>query len=102
MKKETEASLWLDNVMVRMGLPSISRFTKICCCHYRLRGDPSELFSGRPWTGRQALELGLVDGLGGMTEVLRGEYGDKVCVERALALPLPPPPSPAVDSACWQ
>jgi serine protease SohB len=38
----------------------------------------SELFSGAYWTGRHALELGLVDGIGDMRSVLRERFGDKV------------------------
>ncbi len=36
----------------------------------RLKGDPSELFSGDFWIGSQALKLGIVDGLGTMSELL--------------------------------
>jgi serine protease SohB len=38
----------------------------------------SELFSGAYWTGRRALELGLVDAIGDMRSVLRERFGDKV------------------------
>lgn len=44
----------------------------------RLRGDPAELFSGAVWTGNEALELGLIDGLGEVRSVMRQRYGDKV------------------------
>lgn len=33
--------------------------------------------AGRAWTGRQALKLGLIDGLGEMQDVMQREYGDK-------------------------
>lgn len=36
------------------------------------------LFTGAVWTGRQALELGLVDGLGDVRSTLRERFGDKV------------------------
>lgn len=36
----------------------------------RLKGDPTELFSGDFWIGSQALQLGIVDGLGNMSELL--------------------------------
>lgn len=36
------------------------------------------VFSGRVWTGRQAVQLGLVDGLGSYEQVMRGEFGDTV------------------------
>jgi signal peptide peptidase SppA len=44
----------------------------------RLSGDPADLFSGAVWSGRQALGLGLVDGLGDVRTTLRERYGDKV------------------------
>jgi serine protease SohB len=37
-----------------------------------------ELFSGAYWTGRRALELGLVDAIGDLRSVLRERFGDKV------------------------
>ncbi|MBP1850402.1 S49 family peptidase [Rhizobium halophytocola] len=43
--------------------------------------DHPDLFSGLFWTGRRGLELGLVDGLGHMREVLRGRYGKDVKLE---------------------
>jgi serine protease SohB len=44
----------------------------------KLNGEESELFSGAYWTGRRALELGLVDAVGDMRGVLRERFGDKV------------------------
>jgi serine protease SohB len=44
----------------------------------KLNGDESELFSGAYWTGRRALELGLVDAIGDLRSVLRERFGDKV------------------------
>jgi serine protease SohB len=44
----------------------------------RLNGADAELFSGEYWTGRRALELGLIDGLGDLRTVLRERFGDKV------------------------
>lgn len=44
----------------------------------RLKGGEDELFSGRYWSGRKALELGLVDGLGDLRAVMRERFGDKV------------------------
>jgi protease-4 len=41
----------------------------------RLNGDDVELFNGLIWTGRQALELGLVDGLGSPFEVAQDKLG---------------------------
>jgi serine protease SohB len=44
----------------------------------RLKGSDEELFEGQIWTGRGALEAGLIDGLGGLHMVLRARFGDKV------------------------
>jgi serine protease SohB len=44
----------------------------------KLNGADGELFSGEYWTGRRALELGLVDGIGDLRTVLRERFGDKV------------------------
>ena len=44
----------------------------------RLKGDRGELFSGAVWAGAEALELGLVDGLGDLRTVMRERFGDKV------------------------
>jgi len=42
----------------------------------KLVGD--DLFSGEFWTGRRALDLGLVDAIGDLHSVLRQRFGDKV------------------------
>ncbi|WP_298813777.1 S49 family peptidase [uncultured Roseibium sp.] len=39
--------------------------------------DDPDLFSGKFWTGRKAVELGLVDGIGDLRSVIRDRYGDK-------------------------
>jgi signal peptide peptidase SppA len=44
----------------------------------RLKGDESVLFSGEVFTGRRALELGLIDGIGDLRGVMRQRYGDTV------------------------
>lgn len=44
----------------------------------RLKAPEEELFSGEFWTGRRALDLGLVDGLGDIRSVMRARFGDKV------------------------
>lgn len=44
----------------------------------KLTGPENDLFSGEYWTGRQALELGLVDAIGDLRAVLRRRFGDKV------------------------
>ena len=44
----------------------------------RLKGDDATLFEGEFWTAKRGLELGLVDGLGHLRDVLRERYGQKV------------------------
>ena len=44
----------------------------------RLRGEPDTLFSGMIWSGEEARDLGLVDGIGDLRGVLRERYGDEV------------------------
>ncbi len=44
----------------------------------KLKAPEEELFTGAFWTGKRALELGLIDGLGELTEVMQERYGDKV------------------------
>jgi signal peptide peptidase SppA len=54
----------------------------------KLTGDADDLFSGEVWTGTKAAELGLVDGLGTMREVITDRYPDAhvVAVEPRKAL----------------
>ncbi|AYM04509.1 putative signal peptide peptidase SppA [compost metagenome] len=40
--------------------------------------DDEAIFSGLFWTGMRGLDLGLIDGLGDMREILRRRYGEKV------------------------
>ncbi len=51
----------------------------------RLTGDREELFSGAFWTGRQALERGLIDGIALAAHWLRKEFG-----EEAILRPMAP------------
>jgi len=44
----------------------------------RLKGDDKALFSGDFWSGRQALELGLIDGIADLRGKMREKYGEKV------------------------
>jgi len=44
----------------------------------KLKGDENDLFNGDIFSGRQALALGLIDGIGDMRTVLRERFGDKV------------------------
>lgn len=48
----------------------------------RLKGTPQTLFSGEFWTGKKALELGLIDGLGNLRQVMRARFGEKVQLRR--------------------
>src|SRR5688572_2317212 len=44
----------------------------------RLNGADKALFSGEFWTAQNALELGLIDGIGDLRSTLRERYGEKV------------------------
>jgi len=44
----------------------------------RLKGEEDDLFSGEFWTGRRALERGLIDGIGDARTVLRERFGERV------------------------
>lgn len=44
----------------------------------RLMGPEEELFSGAFWSGRRALEFGLIDGIADLRGEMRRRYGDKV------------------------
>ena len=46
----------------------------------KLSGDP-EIFSGQVWTGTAATELGLVDGIGALHDVLRARFGEKTSIQ---------------------
>jgi serine protease SohB len=46
----------------------------------KLAGPEKDLFSGEYWTGRRALELGLVDAIGDLRTTLRERFGDKVAM----------------------
>ena len=49
----------------------------------RLKAAEDTLFTGDIWTGNQALEVGLIDGLAEMRSEMRRRYGDKVKFQRA-------------------
>ena len=49
----------------------------------RLKAADDALFTGDIWTGNQALEIGLIDGLAEMRSEMRKRYGDKVKFLRA-------------------
>jgi signal peptide peptidase SppA len=44
----------------------------------RLKTENGDLFTGAFWVGAEAMDLGLVDGLGDVRTVLRERFGDKV------------------------
>ncbi|MCH7710345.1 MAG: S49 family peptidase [Proteobacteria bacterium] len=44
----------------------------------KLKAAEEELFSGAFWSGRRALELGLIDGIGDLRTVMRERFGDEV------------------------
>ena len=44
----------------------------------KLKAEESVLFSGEVFTGRRALELGLIDGIGDLRSVMRQRYGEDV------------------------
>jgi serine protease SohB len=44
----------------------------------KLAAGQDDLFSGAYWTGRRALELGLIDAIGDLRSVLRQRFGDKL------------------------
>ena len=41
-----------------------------------------ELFSGEFWSGRKALELGLVDGIGNANDILKEKFGDDIVIKK--------------------
>ncbi len=42
----------------------------------QLEGEDKDLFEGQVWTGKQAKEIGLIDGLGHLHGVLKERFGD--------------------------
>lgn len=53
-----------------------------------LQGEDADLFEGQVWTGRQAKEIGLIDGIGHLHGVLKERFGEDV------KLPLMTKPKP--------
>ena len=39
------------------------------------------MFSGEFWSGKKALELGLIDGIGNANDILREKYGEDVIIK---------------------
>jgi len=44
----------------------------------KLKASEDELFTGAFWTGRRALTLGLIDGIGELTDVMKARFGEKI------------------------
>ena len=40
-----------------------------------------EVFSGLFWVGKQSIDLGLVDGLGHINEIIKNKFGKKACIK---------------------
>jgi signal peptide peptidase SppA len=53
----------------------------------KLKGVDKDLFSGAFWSGKRALDLGLIDGLGHAHDVLRLKFGDKVVIRNLAPSP---------------
>ena len=43
--------------------------------------DKNNIFTGEFWTGKTALKLGLIDGIGNADQVLKEKFGDKVVIK---------------------
>ena len=43
--------------------------------------DKNNIFTGEFWTGKTALKLGLIDGIGNADQVLKQKFGDKVIIK---------------------
>ena len=43
--------------------------------------EKNNLFTGEFWTGKTALKLGLVDGIGNADQILKEKFGDKVIIK---------------------
>merc|ERR1712127_735356 len=43
--------------------------------------EKNNIFTGEFWTGKSALELGLIDGIGNADQVLKEKFGDKVVIK---------------------
>jgi signal peptide peptidase SppA len=44
----------------------------------RLKGSDDEIFNGKFWSGKQALELGLIDGIGDVKSIMKEKFGKKI------------------------
>jgi len=48
----------------------------------KLKSTEKKLFNGEFWTGKRALEYGLIDGIGDLHSVIKERYGDKVIIKK--------------------
>jgi signal peptide peptidase SppA len=48
----------------------------------KLKGKDKDLFTGAFWTGKTALALGLIDGLGHMEATMKRKFGDKAVLKQ--------------------
>ena len=48
----------------------------------KLQKNETELFSGEFWSGQTAKKLGLIDGIGDTTQILKEKYGDDVTIKK--------------------
>ena len=48
----------------------------------KLKKDDIELFSGEFWSGRKAKELGLIDAIGDVNQILKEKFGDDVVIKK--------------------
>lgn len=44
----------------------------------KLKAAEADIFNGRFWSGREAVELGLIDGIGDLRTMMRERFGEKV------------------------
>jgi ClpP class serine protease len=48
----------------------------------KLNKNEIELFSGEFWSGSKAKDLGLIDGIGNVHEILKEKFGDDVVIKK--------------------
>ncbi len=48
----------------------------------KLQKKDIELFSGEFWSGKQAKQLGLIDGIGDVNQILKEKYGESIIIKK--------------------
>ena len=43
--------------------------------------EKNNIFTGEFWTGKTALKIGLIDGIGNADQILKKKFGDKVIIK---------------------